>query len=404
MNAGRSRGSTGALDFASAVGHELHDVLAEAAVFGPTLLDAASGATVVLRYGDVERLAHDRRLAGVGLSLFDLQGIGDGPLRRWYGSVMFTNEGDDHDRLRRLVSRAFTPRAVDALRADAARLATESLAGIRVDGGGDANAALSLLAMHVMCRLLGVPRDDVPEFAAWADALSVIFGFMTPEQAAAASTAIVDLLDYVAGLVDRRRADPGDDLITALLAAEADGGRLTHDEVVDMVANLLVGGHDTTSSQIACTLHTLVRFPGELDRVRADPSLVADATQEAIRFEPSIAFVPRTAHDQVDGEVAFDEGSLVFLCSASANRDPSVWRDGDTFDVTRFADSSTPRLLSFGAGVHYCLGAALARLTVEESVRAFVDLGPLVTTEDPDDVEWRTVLGRAPQRVLIELE
>jgi cytochrome P450 len=391
------------VDLTSTLGHELHDELSAAARTGRTAVDPTSNATVVLRHGDVERLAHDRRLAGVGLSLFDLQGIGDGPLRRWYGSIMFTNEGDHHDRLRRLVSRAFTPRAVDALRADAAVLATESLGGLRADGGGDANAALSLLAMHVMCRLLGVPRGDVVEFGAWADALSVVFGFMTPEQSAAASTAIDDLLDYVAGLVDRRRADPADDLITALLAAEADGGRLTHDEVVDMVANLLVGGHDTTSSQIACTLHTLVRFPDQLARLHDDRSLVSSATQETIRFEPSIAFVPRTAVEDIADEPRLAAGSLAFLCSASANRDASVWRDGDTFDVARFTDPSTPRLLSFGAGAHYCLGAALARLTVEEAVSAFVDLGPIESAEDLDAVPWRTVLGRAPERVLVQL-
>ena len=387
-----------------AAGDEMHDELRAAAQTGRTSVDAGTGATIVLRHDDVEQLSHDRRLAGIGLSIFDLIGVPDGTLRQWYGRIMFTNEGPPHDRLRKLVSRAFTPRAVEALRADTAALAGDLLAPVRSDGGGDLTEALGLLPMQVMCRLLGVPAEDVEEFGAWADALTVVFGLMSPEQVAAASTAIEDLLAYVGRAVDRRRQAPGDDLISALVAAESDEGKLTRDEVVDMVANLLVGGHDTTASQLACTFFTLVRNPDQLDRVRADDAIVPSAVAETIRFEPSLGFVPRTAHEPVlvgDEEVA--SGSLVFLCSASANRDPVVWPDPDHVDVGRFLDPKAPRLLSFGAGPHYCLGAALARLTVEEGVRAVVDMGPLAPAEDPATVPWRLVLGRAPERVLVEI-
>jgi cytochrome P450 len=272
------------------MGDGMHVALRAAAQEASTAIDALSGAVIVVRHDDVERLAHDPHVAGVDLAVFDALGIGDGPLRRWYGGLMFTNEDEPHDRLRRLVSRAFTPRSAEELRPAAATVATSQLDIVRRDGGGDLNGALARLPMHVMCGLLGVPPEVVEGFVEWADALSVVFNFMTPEQIDSASSAIVDMLAYVGRLVERRRAEPGPDLITALLAAEADGGKFTHDEVVAMVANLLVGGHDTTASQLACTL---LSHPDEFKRLEVDRSLIPHAVAETIRFEPSVSAVPR---------------------------------------------------------------------------------------------------------------
>jgi len=220
---------------------------------------------------------------------------------------------------------------------------------------------------------------------------------MTPEQVADATAAITALLDYVRTLADRRREDPGDDLITALLAAEEDGERLSRDELVSMVANLIVGGHDTTASQLGCTLLTLLRHPDALRQVREDPTLVASAAAETIRFEPSISGIPRTALEPIDIDDAdVPVGALLLLMTAAANREPAVWKDPDLLDVTRFTDPKSPKLLSFGAGPHYCLGAALARLTVEEAVRALAAGPDLVPAFDLTDVEWRSILGRSP--------
>ena len=392
-------------DIATTIGDELHHMLRTAAAEGPIAVDANSGAIVVLRYEDVERLAFDRRFAGVGLAFFDLMGITEGQLREWYGRLMFTNEGDVHHRLRSLVARAFTPRAVEALRADTAGLAAEVLAPVLAEGGGDLVAATALLPARVMCRLLGVPDADVAVFGGWADALSPVFGFMTPQQREAADSALAGLLEYVDAMATARRRDPADDLISALLVAEDEGDRLDHAELVDMVANLLVGGHDTTASQLGCTLLTLVRHPEELDRLHERPELVASAVSETIRFEPSIPAVPRTAAQPVDiGGTEVGAGSLVMLSTAAANRQAGVWDDPDSFDVTRFTQPEVPRLLTFGAGPHFCLGAALARLTVEETVRATLDLGPkLRAAGDPFDVPWRSVLGRSPVAVPVVL-
>ena len=385
------------IDSAGTIGDDLHASLRAAQAQGATAVDSVNGAVLVLRYDDIDRLTRDRRLAGVGLSLFDLMGIADGPLRDWYAGLMFTNEGDAHNRLRALVSRAFTPRSVDELRDDARSLSADAVAAVQERGRADLIDLFGRIPIRVMCRLLGVPEADVSVFGDWADALSPTFGFMTPEQLADATAAITALLDYVHELSDRRRQDPGDDLITALLAAEEDGQRLSRDELVSMVANLIVGGHDTTASQLGCTLLTLLRHPDAVEQVRADPTTVSSAATETIRFEPSISGIPRTTLEPVDiGETTVPPGALVLLMTAAANREPSVWKDPDLLDLTRFTDPKAPKLLSFDAGPHYCLGAALARLTVEEAVRAVAGGPDLTPAFDVTNVEWRSVLGRSP--------
>ncbi len=369
--------------------------LAAAAALGPTALDAATGAVFVLRYEEIERLAHDPRMVGVGLSLFDVMGV-EGELRRWYGSLMFTNEGEAHGRLRRLVSRAFTPRSVERLRDDTAKLVNEHFHQMDADGEGDLVQVFGRLSVRVMCRLLGVPEEDFDVWGSWADALSPVFGYMEPEQIRAAESALAELLPYIGALVEQRRGDPCDDLITALIRAEEDGERLRRDEVVTMVANLLVAAHDTTTSQIGCTLLTLMRHPSAVALLRADPAVIPAAVTESMRYEPSIGLIPRTATAPVDiGGTTRPAGTMVVLAVITGNRDPAVWQHADSFDVQRFTRPSAPRLLSFGTGVHYCLGANLARLTLEETVAGFVarDITPV---EDLEDVPWRQVLGRSP--------
>jgi len=354
---------------------------------------------MVLRHADVEALGRDPRLVGAGLSNFDVMGIGEGPLRDWYGSLMFTNEGDVHRRLRMLVQKAFTPRAVAAIRAAAEEMAAETFRPVAADGGGDLVAAARLLPLRVICRLIGVPDGDVEQFTGWADALSVVFGFVTPEQADAATDALAGLNAYVDGLLDQRRGAPGDDLVSALVVAEVEGERLTHDEVRTMVGNLIVGGHDTTGSQIGCSFLTLLRHPEQTATLATRPALVPHAVEETMRFEPSISGIPRVPTESIivsNEEIA--AGTLVILSTAAANREVGVWDAPDTVDLTRFEQPGVPRLMSFGIGTHYCLGAALARMTLEEATRAaFVDLPGTRAAADLTDVPWRMTLGRSPQ-------
>ena len=383
----------------------LHVDYRDARAAGPSGIALDTGAVIVLHYDDIERLSHDPRLAGIGLSVFDFLGIPDGPLRRWYSSLMFTNEGDAHHRLRRLAARVFTPRSVERHRELAASLADDRMADLIEAGGGDIIAALVDVPITVICTLIGVPADRIPDFIKYGDALSPVFGLMDPDQVAVAERAVVDLMVDVEAMIDSRLGERGDDLISGLLDAEEAGDRLTHDEVVTMVGNLIVGGHDTTSGQVSCSLLTLLRHPDVLDDLRSDPSLVGAVVNETIRYEPSITIVPRTVLETMEiGGVERPVGSMVFLASASASRDENVWGDPDVFRPTRFAEPDAPKLLSFGSGPHYCLGAALARMTMEEVLLAAAraGLGDTIVADAPidaDSIEWRQILGRSPARL-----
>ena len=373
--------------------------LRRGAAVGPTMIDRASGAIIVLRHADVQRLLTDTRLRGVGLSFFDFMGITDGPLRAWYGAIMFTTEGKPHHRMRSLVGKAFSPRSVEAMRPVAATIVAGQLARVRTASGGDLVQALADVPMRVMCKLLGVPDGDVPMFTAWVSALSPIFGIMTPDQIAAATTAITQLLAYTTDLCERREAAPGDDLISALIAAEHEGDRLTRPETAAMIANLLVAGHDTTSSQIACSLLTLLAQPGLLAEVRADAALIPSVVTETIRLEPGISIAPRTLIEPVEiGGVERPAGAMIWLSTMTANTDPDVWPDPDTFDPRRFASPEAPKLLTFGGGPHACLGTWLARVTLEEVVRGVAGLTPMLAVA-PANIRWVQVLGVNPERL-----
>lgn len=378
---------------------DMHGILRRAAAHGPLAIDETTGAVVVLRLRDLELLAHDPRVEGVGLALFDMMGIADGPLREWYGKLMFTTEGDYHRRIRSVVSRAFTPKSVTALRPDAVEMTRRSVAALR--HGGDLVAECSRLGTRLICRLLGVPSDDVDVFTRWADALSPVFFIMTAEQVAAATAAIGELQSYVDDLTTRRRRDPGPDLITALLACEADGERLTHTETVTMIANLLVAGHDTAGSQIPCSALVALAHRDRLDGVSEDDARLASAAAETMRLEPSIALIPRVTNAPIDlYDTTIPAGAMVFLSIAAACRDEAAWNEPETFEPDRFTRPDTARLPNFGAGTHFCLGTALARLAVEESLRAVLSADPpLRLAEPPETIRWRQVLGRSPIRL-----
>ena len=366
-------------------------------------IDEQSGALLILGYRDVERLLLEPRLRGTGLSLFDFMGIFDGPLRDWYGHLMFTTENRTHHRLRSLVGKAFSPRSVEMLRPVAAAVVEARLERVKRAGGGDLTEALADVPMQVMCALVGVPAADVPSFIDWVNALGPTFGLMNPIQIEAATDAIGGLLGYVTHLCEARDHTPSDDLISRLLAAEHEGDRLTREETAAMVANLLVGGHDTTSSQIGCSLLTLLQRPEVLARLDADGSRIPAVVDETIRFEPGITLAPRTVGEPIEiNGVERAVGSMVWCVTSTANRDATVWHDPETFDPDRFLEPDAPRLLTFGGGPHHCLGAWLARLTLEETVRGVASRAPSLTVL-PEQIAWVTSLGSNPASLPVSM-
>ncbi len=377
--------------------------LLEAASQSPLAIEEDTGIAYVLGYEDCRRVLNDRALTGAQLALFDLVGLHEGTLRDWYSGIMFATDGEPHHRLRRLVSKAFTPGAVDQLRPIAARLVSERLQPLRDTGAGDLVELLHPVPMYVMCALLGVPDSDVPKFLAWVDAVTPVFSVMTPEQIAAATDAIDSLLEYTDELCQRREKEPGDDLISALITAEVDGDKLTRAETVNMVANLLVAGHDTTASQTCCSCLTLIQIPDVMARLREEPALLASITEETVRFEPSIGAsgrVPSTDYE-VAGQV-WPAGTFLMCASITANRDPSVWEDPDSFIPERFMSKDSPKMMSFGAGAHFCLGAWLARMTLEEVVRAVSDLDPRPAAP-VESLDWIAPLGAYPSALPVRL-
>ena len=357
----------------------------------------------VLRWEDVRALLRDRRFEGVGLAVFDLLGITDGPLRRWYGSLMFTNEGVAHNRLRSLVQKAFVPRSIEALRSTTREIADDLLRPVAAEGRGDLIDLATHTPIRAIARLVGVGDDDLVEFTRRSQVLSRVFGFMLPEEIEAATVAIEELLAYTGSLLDARRADPRDDLITRLFQAEVEGERLTDAEVADMVVNIVVGAHDTSTGQIACTLLTLLEHPELLDTLRADPALVPIVVEETMRYVSSIGAIPRVAIEAVDYEdLHFDAGALLLLCTDTANHDPIGYAEPGRFLSSRFDADEVHRLMTFGAGPHYCLGAAFARMVVQEAVTAVLSLPePVCLTVPTADLPWTTVLATYPAQLPI---
>jgi len=274
---------------------------------------------------------------------------------------------------------------------------------IIADGDGDLIEAFRNVPIEVICTLIGVPHDEIPAFVKYGAALSPVFGLMEPEQIIAAQDAIVGLAADTERMIAARSAERGDDLISVLVDAEEEGDHLTHEEVVTMVGNLIVGGHDTTASQIGCSLLTLLRHRGALDDLRNDRSLASAVVNETIRFEPGITLSPRTIVEPLEiGGIERAAGSMVFLCTSATSRQPDIWGDADVFRPDRFTEPGAPKLLSFGSGPHYCLGAALARMTLEEVVAGAAAAGlgrsivPTIDIDDPDAIEWISILGRSP--------
>lgn len=374
----------------------------EASRNGSAAIGDAFGEVFVLSHEAVRSGLTDKRLTGVGLSFFDASGVPEGELRDWYGRIMFTNEGQTHHRLRRLVGKAFTPKAVASLREEIASLATARLEVLRDNGGGDLLDQLRDLPMQVMCSLLGVPKQDVGKFFNWVADLSPVFSFMTPEQINAASAALHNLREYVDGMVEARATSPSEDLISRLVQAEDQGDRLTRQETVDMVTNLLIAGQDTTLSQIGCSLYVLFKHADweQLSDVSGDR--LSSMVDETIRMEGSIAAAPRTALEpvEVEGRV-FDEGTIVMLATYTANHDATVWTEPDVFKPDRFLDADCPKMMTFGGGAHFCLGAWLARLTLEEALRAVLAARPRLVS-DADDLQWISATGANPVSIPVD--
>ncbi|HEX9549126.1 MAG TPA: cytochrome P450 [Acidimicrobiales bacterium] len=352
----------------------------EGSVHWSELLDAF----LVLRYDDVHRLSRMQSLTGsisTGRPTVTVASA-DAPARRGRtDKMMIRRDGAEHTRVRRLVQRVFTPRALERWRAKAEQIVERQLAAAAERGEMDVMADYALpLPAQIISEMLGVPQDDIGPLRAWSHLLvSNLEPLNTPEQQEAINQAGRDMLGYLEELIDDKRADPADDILTGLLQAEETGDCLDDEEAQAQVMLLYLAGHETTLNLIGNGVTHLFRHPDQLDQLRTDPSLDANAVEEVLRFESPAQFTRRLTHEplSIDG-VSIPEGSLLMLALAAANHDPSRW--GPTAEVLDVARPRANDHLSFGGGPHYCLGANLARMegqiALPRLIRRFPRMAP----------------------------
>ena len=300
--------------------------------------------------------------------------------------ILLFTEGPDHTRLRGLVSKAFTPRSVERLRPRISALTEELLAPLRHAGQFDVIGDFAFpLPVRVICELLGVPSEDQDLFRLQTRDMAAVLNFdATAEQLGAAVGAGLELTAYLVPLFVERKHSPKDDLISALVAVEEAGDTLGADELLMTVILLLAAGHETTMNLIGNGLLALLRNRDQLELLRERPDLMPGAVEELLRYDSPVRCTLRTAlrDTELEGQTV-RAGEQVLGMIDAANHDPAVFELPDTLDVTRDAR----RHLSFGAGAHYCLGAALARAEAQIALTALIALPNLELAID--EPVWR---------------
>ncbi len=336
---------------------EGHEGWLAASPFGYIVLDREAG----------EFFLRTKAAVFPGLTIADLFQVTEGPLREEVVKNIININGDDHRRLRNLVNPALAPRAVDRYRPAMRRFLEQLLAEVPADGRCEFIATFAKpYPSLVIAEVMGAPLEDAPRLHHWSNMIQRQFDptSLTGERAEI-EQAVAEFYAYEDELIARRRPAPGDDLISALIEAEEAGDRLTDDELRNLVLNILVGGVDTSQSQLAHAIRLLAAHPDQWELLRAEPrGLASAAVEEALRFEPITPFTARILVDEVDHRgVTFPAGSIVLVSAWHANREAI---EPDRFDLT--AERGGVRLLTFGAGIHYCVGANLARVEMQEGL------------------------------------
>ncbi|MEV7117876.1 cytochrome P450 [Kitasatospora griseola] len=364
---------------------------------------------LVSRYADVNALLRDRRLGRTFTHRFSHEEFGQpapNPAHEPFHTLndygLLDLEGPDHTRIRRLVSKAFTPRMVESLRPTVQRLAGELVDGLLADGGGDLIAKVAEpLPVAVIAEMLGVPESDRHLLRPWSSDITGMFELNPDEETARrAVTASLEFSAYLRELIRRRREQPGADLISALAQAAEDGQVLSEQEMISTCVLLLNAGHEATVNTTGNGWWALLRNPGELARLRgAVDELLSTAIEELMRYDTPLQMFERWVLEDIEvGGVRIPRGAEVALLFGSANRDPERFADPDRLDLGR---ADNPHI-TFGAGIHFCLGAPLARLELTESYGALLRKAPgLTLVREP---EWNPgYVIRGLKELLVEV-
>jgi len=365
---------------------------AEAPVFPVKLPNSISKqrAWLITRYDDVlnalkdERFAKDRRHAMTPEQLKKLPWIP--PMFKPLEHTMLDLDSPDHTRLRALVHKAFTPRLIEQMRDQIQALTNELLERAEPNGGMDLIADFALpLPLTMIGRILGVPAQDNQKFHRWSKAVvsagtNMNYFVLIPT--------IMRFMGYLKKLVKERRAHPKDDLVTALVQAKEGSDQLSDDEILAMIFLLLIAGHETTVNLIGSGTLALLEHPDQLAKLRHEPTLIKTAIEELVRFVcPVEMATERYAREDITiAETTIPRGELVMAVIGSANRDANYFDNPDALDITR----KNNKHLAFGHGVHFCLGASLARLEGQIAISTLIQRMPnLRLSSAPDQLRWR---------------
>ncbi|OBJ39615.1 cytochrome [Mycolicibacterium mucogenicum] len=367
---------------------EFRGAIAEARRHGPIALGQYG--PEVLSYDLVRMVLRDARLVNPRGNGLAVQGITSGPIWDRATKLLVSMDGAEHNRLRRLVARAFTPRAAERMRGACVEVITELIDRRLAAGQCDVVSDVATpYPVPIICALLGAPASDWQMFTGWAADITQVFGLGVAEHEDSILRSWAELSAYVEQLITDRRRSLGDDLISELIHSEEDGDRLSHDELANLVAILLIAGTDTTRNQLAAAVQVLAAHPEQWELLAHRPELAPHAVEELMRHTPIVVGAMRVATVDVElGGMMFPAGSMVIANSAAANRDPQVFADPDRLDITR--RDATP-MQTFGGGMHYCLGAHLARVELTEALRVITARLTEVRVAGP--VPWKPVTG-----------
>lgn len=327
-------------------------------------------AWVVSGYEDVQAILKDPRFSQTyrgTLSAAELAALPPQPdyMSVLEGNDMLSSDPPEHTRLRGLVHKAFTPRLIEALRPRISRIAETLLDDIvqRPERQFDFIADFALpLPVIVIAELLGLPPADLPRFQAWAEVLTSQNAYTSPDELTMLAAVTEEFTAYFSEIFEQRRAHPQPDLISALVEADEGGTRLSEIELHAMIMLLLIAGHETTVNLLGNGMVALLEHPTAWGELRASPAVIPAAVEELLRYAGPVYLLARYAKEDIAlGEVVFARGDCVMLAMASANRDPHRFADPEAVHLSR----PDNRHLSFGQGIHYCLGAPLARLEVQ---------------------------------------
>jgi cytochrome P450 len=321
----------------------------------------------VTRLEDVTTVLRDKRFHSALSMLPQMSGLPESDYRSQRRQSILSMEGEGHARLRRLVAPAFTPASATRLRPTMRAVVTELIDKVTAEGRCEFVADIcEPYPIPIICELLGAPRQDWKLFSAWATDIFRIFNGNLIDDLPFIERAAAELTSYVGDMITERRAAPRPDLLSDLIAIEEEGDRLSNEEMAMMAEAVLMAGTDTTRNQLACCIALFAEHPAQWALLAEHPELAPRAVEESMRFLGAVRATVRFASEDIEYRgVVFPQGTIVSTALAGANRDPEIWENPNQFDITQ---ERTTAHMTFGAGIHFCMGAALARAELQEAL------------------------------------